>query len=160
MISHLLSILALLGLYIALTANLELSNLVTGILVSTMILALLHPKSHNHAWQKMPIQAWALIRYIILMIIDLIQSGIVVARIVLRPKVAIQPGILAIPMPGASEPEQALIAHALTLTPGELVVETGEDGTLFTHCLNATQSQETILKAKKLRGELLEKILK
>jgi multicomponent Na+:H+ antiporter subunit E len=160
MISHLLSILAMLGLYIALTANLELSNLFTGIIVSAMILALLHPESHKYDWRKMPIRAWALIRYIVLMVIDLIQSGLVVARIVLRSKVTIQPGILAIPMPGASEPEQALIAHALTLTPGELVVETGEDGTLFTHCLNATQSHETIQKAKRLRSELLEKILK
>jgi len=156
---YFLLLISILGLYIALTANIEINNLVVGVMISAMILALLRPKPRQLDWRKMPKRIWALIRYLALMLLDLLQSGVVVASIVLKPKVIIQPGILAIPTPGASEAELALTAHALTITPGELVVETGEDGTLYTHCLDATRGQETIQKAEKLRSDLLNKIL-
>ena len=156
---YLLMILLLLSLYIALTANIQFSNLVVGALISALIVALLRPQPRQVAMRRLPSQIWALLRYILLLAYDLVKSGVTVARIVLLPSMPIQPGILAIPSPCMSEAALALSAHALTLTPGEMVIETGDDCILYTHCLDATRSQEYIAEAARLRSELLQKII-
>ena len=156
---YLLLIFALLSLYTALTANLQFSNLAVGIVISAVIVALLRPERRQVSMHRLPVQMWALLRYILLLAYDLIKSGVTVARIVLHPSMPIQPGILAIPAPCKGEAALALSAHALTLTPGEMVIETGDDCTLYTHCLDATRSQEYIAEAGRLRSELLQKII-
>jgi multicomponent Na+:H+ antiporter subunit E len=145
--------------YLALTANLQPSNIVVGALVSMVVVYLLKPEARALNLGRLPDQLWALARYVVVLAKDLVQSGLVVARIVLNPSLPIKPGIIAMPSTCQSESGSALFAHALTLTPGELVVEMGESGTMYTHCLDATDSEEAILEAQKLRRELLKKIL-
>jgi len=156
---YILLTLILLGLYIALTINLQPSNLFLGGIISAMIIALLRPEPRQIALRRLPLQLWALLRYMLLLAIDLIKSGVTVARIVLHPSMPIKPGIIAIPAPCNNDSALALSAHALTLTPGEMVVETGDDCTLYTHCLDATRSQEYIANAGRLRSQLLQKII-
>jgi multicomponent Na+:H+ antiporter subunit E len=107
----------------------------------------------------MPSTIVALIRYIFVLAYDLIVSGIQVASIVLNPSQSLRPGIITIPSKTKSEVAQALNAHAITLTPGEVVVEMDEEGTMYTHCLNATDSEQLVDDAREMRAELLEKIL-
>ena len=131
--------LLLTAVYLALTANLQLSNILVGLLLSSLILT---AASSCHARGELaligPRPTWA-ICYVISFswLYDLIVSGIQVARIVLDPKLPIQQGIIAIPTNCESETAQALSAHAITLTPGELVVEMGEEGVMYTHVLDA-----------------------
>ena len=99
-----------------------------------------------------------MLRYVLVLVYDLIVSGIQVARIVLNPSLPIKPGIVAIHSTCWSEDATALNAHAITLTPGELVVEMSEDGTMYTHCLDASKSEEVLEQAQTMRVELLEKI--
>ena len=105
---YLLLILLLLSLYIALTANIQFSNLVVGALISALIVALLRPQPRQVAIRRLPSQIWALLRYILLLAYDLVKSGVTVARIVLHSSMPIQPGILAIPSPCKSEDALAL----------------------------------------------------
>jgi multicomponent Na+:H+ antiporter subunit E len=88
----------------------------------------------------------------------LVTSGIQVARLVIDPKLPIQPGIVAIPSRAKTELGEALSAHAISLTPGELVVEIGDDGILYTHCLDASHAAEYLEDAQKMRKDLLDKI--
>jgi multicomponent Na+:H+ antiporter subunit E len=51
-----------------------------------------------------------------------------------------------------------LSAHAITLTPGELVLGIDDQGVLYVHCLDVTQSAAYAAEAQQLRQELLSKI--
>jgi multicomponent Na+:H+ antiporter subunit E len=94
------------------------------------------------------------------MLWELIVSGLQVAHIVLSPSLPIKPGIIAIPSGTDSDLATALSAHAITVTPGELVVEISDDGVMYTHVLDVTMSEAARLNAQEQRRNLLSKILK
>ncbi len=152
------TIFILLVVYLALTGNLQLSNIVLGALVATVATLLLRPQPGRMDLRRLPAAIWATIRYIAILASDVVKSGIWVARIVLDPKLPIQPGIVAIPSGCTSELGMALSAHALSITPGELVIGIGEDGVLYTHCLDATHAAEYAAEAQAMRRDLLSKI--
>jgi multicomponent Na+:H+ antiporter subunit E len=145
--------------YLALTANLELLNVIAGFIIASLVALLIRPQPRKVIWRNFPQAALAMVRYVLLLIYELVVSSIQVARIVLNPSLPIMPGIIAIRSKCRSEMATALNAHAITLTPGELVVEMSEVGTMYTHCLDATQSEEVVEKAQTMRVELLEKII-
>ena len=157
---NLRAILMLTAVYLALTANLRLSNIFVGLLLSLLILMLLRPATRALNWRFLPSTTWAMLRYLLLLAYDLIVSGIQVARIVLDPTLPIQQGIIAIPTNCESETAQALTAHAITLTPGELVVEMGEEGVMYTHVLDASHAQDTMAEAQQIREQMLRKIMR
>jgi multicomponent Na+:H+ antiporter subunit E len=82
-----------------------------------------------------------------------------VARVVLTPGVSLRQGIIAIPAETSSDLGRALSAHAITVTPGEMVVEMDEEGTMYTHCLDATAAAETAVAHQRQRRAMLERIL-
>ena len=109
-------------------------------------------------WRFSAAGVLAFIRYALVLIYDLIVSGIQVARIVLDPDLPIRQGDIAIPTTCETEVAQALSAHAITVTPGEMVVEIDKDGTMYTHVLDATHAEEDAKRAQEMREEMLEKI--
>jgi len=145
--------------YLGLTANFEINNLIFGALISLGIVLFLKPAPFEMKLKRLPVFIWGLVRYVVVLAFDIIQSGFTVARIVIHPNLPIRPGIIAIPTQCESDLARSLSAHATTITPGELVVEIGEDGTLYTHCLDASKGSDYVLEAQKLRRELLEKIV-
>lgn len=144
--------------YLALTADLELSNLVLGLLIATGLTALLRPPRGTFDLRQLPGALVAMIRYLFVVILNAIRSGLVVARLVLDPVLPVKQGIIAIPSGCDSELATALSAHAITLAPGEMVVEIGEDGVMYTHALDATHAAEYVTGAQQLRRDLLRKI--
>jgi multicomponent Na+:H+ antiporter subunit E len=109
--------------------------------------------------RRLPAAAWAVVRYIAILAADVVKSGIGVARIVLDPALPIRPGIVAIDSGCDSEWGAALSAHAISITPGELVIGISQDGILYTHCLDATHSAEYAAEAQTMRRDLLSKIV-
>lgn len=148
----------LLAIYLALTGNGEPGNIVLGALVAAVAALLVRPRGGRMDPRHLPVALWAIIRYIVLLAADVIKSGIVVARIVLDPKLPIRPGIVAIEAGCQGEWGTALSAHALSITPGELVIGISKDGILYTHCLDATHSAEYAAEAQAMRRDLLSKI--
>ena len=144
--------------YLVLTANVALNNIVMGILIAVMVMVLLRSTPHELAWNRMGTAVRASIRYIFLLMWDLLVSGIQVARIVLTPTLPIHPGIVAIPTNCESDLSRALSAHAITLTPGELVVEISEEGVMYTHMLDVTDADQDVQAAQALRENMLGKI--
>jgi len=144
--------------YLALTANLELSNLVVGLLIAMGLTLLLRPPRGAIQVRRLPAALWALGRYLSVVAYDAIKSGLVAARIVLDPALPVKPGIIAIPAGCDSELATALSAHAITLAPGEMVVEIDKDGVMYTHALDATHAAEYVAEAQQLRRDLLGKI--
>jgi multicomponent Na+:H+ antiporter subunit E len=156
---NLRTVILLTAVYLALTANLQLSNIIAGLLLSALILLLLRPATYDVNWRFLPATTWALLRYVAVLTYDLIVSGIQVARIVLDPALPIKQGNVAIPMSCESETAQALSAHAITLTPGEMVVEMDDKGTMYTHVLDASHTDETTANAQQMREKMLNKIM-
>jgi multicomponent Na+:H+ antiporter subunit E len=145
--------------YLALTANFRLNNLVLGLLIAIGLTLLMRPPRGTFELRRMPVALLALGRYLFVVLVDAVKSGIVAARLVLDPDLPVKPGIIAIPSGCDSELATALSAHAITLAPGEMVIEIGKDGVMYTHALDATRAEEYVQEAQHLRRELLRKIV-
>lgn len=151
-----ISILTLL--YLVLTANFALNNIVVGILLAVLVLRLLGTSPGEVTWRRMPMAVFASARYIVWLMWELLVSGVQVARIVLDPKLPINPGIVAIPTRCVTDLSRALSAHAITLTPGEMVVEVSIDGVMYTHMLDTANADERVAEAQNMRETMLNKI--
>lgn len=157
---NLLIILSLLFVYLELSSNFEFSNIVLGLLIVTGITKLVRPRRRPSDWRRLPSATVALVRYAVILAYDLIASGVQVARIVLDPALPIKPGIVAIPSECESELDAALSAHAITLTPGEMVIEMDEAGVMYTNCLDVTDAERYVVEAQNMRRDLLQKIFR
>ena len=145
--------------YLALSSNATIPNLVVGALVALMVSALLPVRdAAPMPIKRIPAFVWALLRYVVVVLWDVIKGGLSTARIVLSPKMPLKTGIIAIPSGSKSELGTALSAHAITLSPGELVVEMDDEGVMYTHCLDVDKSEVHVAEAQALRRNLLSKM--
>lgn len=152
-------ILPLFLVYLALSGNLTISNLVMGLLVATGI-SLLMPRIELPAFSlaRVPEFLWAGLRYLFVVAWDVLRGTYSTARIVLDPKMPLNAGIIAIPSGSKTELGTALSAHAITLSPGEMVIAIDQDGVMYTHCLNVDDSARFVTEAQELRKNLLSKM--
>ncbi len=144
--------------YVLLTGNWQIGNLILGLLIGISIMVLLRPASGKLDMRKAPGMILALGVYVLIVTRDVILSGLQVARLVLDPNLPIRPGIIAIPSLCQSELATALSAHAITLAPGEMVVEIDKHGTMYTHTLDVTEAESYVNEAQQMRSNLLSKI--
>jgi multicomponent Na+:H+ antiporter subunit E len=144
--------------YLALTANLEASNLVLGLLIAGGLTLLVQPRRRRIDPRRIPRAMLALVQYIVIVVYDAIKSGLAMARVILDPALPIKPGIIAIPSGCSSELATALSAHSISLAPGEMVVEISDDGVMYTHTLDITHAADYVADAQRLRRELLRDI--
>ena len=145
--------------YLVLSGNVTVPNLVVGALVALGVSTLLPGrKDAGFNWKRSPAFMWAMFRYVFVVLWDVIKGGFTTARIVLSLKMPLKTGIIAIPSGSKSELGTALSAHAISLSPGELVVEMDAEGTMYTHCLNVDKSEEYVAEAQELRRNLLSKM--
>jgi len=159
MIRYLPFVLFLTFIYLLLTSNLEWLNVIAGMVISIGIMLLLRPELKPISWHRVPRAILAMIQYLGFLIYDIFKGGIMVARSVWSRSLNIQPSIIAIPSGCDSELATALSAHAISIAPGELVVEIDADGVLYTHVLDVTHSSEYQETAQNMRRELLSKII-
>ncbi len=145
--------------YLALTSNLEPSNLVVGLLVAVGLTALLRPGRYGIRPRRVPGVLWAMVRYAGVVGKDVFLGGLQVARFTLDPKLPIHPAVIAIPSGTESELATALSAHAITLSPGAMVIEIGEHGVMYTHTLDVNMPDEVFFEIQRKRRDLLAKIL-
>lgn len=156
--AYIQTILLSLLIYLALTMNLEISNIIVGVLIGMGVALFIKPSRTNMSLRRLPLGIVTFFAYVALLAIDVVRSGINVARIVLDPRLPIRPGVVAIKSGTKSELGTALSAHAITITPGEMVIEISDDGTMYTHCLDAVSSGAGADAAQVKRREMLEKI--
>jgi multicomponent Na+:H+ antiporter subunit E len=96
--------------------------------------------------KKIPSQIIGLVRYVVLLAKDIFFSGVDVAKRVLDPNLPIKPGLHRITTQDVTNNHlvSALSAHAITITPGELVIdfEEGANGetVLLVHALDEDSS--------------------
>jgi multisubunit Na+/H+ antiporter MnhE subunit len=81
------------------------------------------------SWARLPRQAWNLIIYVAKLLLDIFTSGIDVALRILPAKLRISPSFQRVPVQDKHKSDliAALSAHAITITPGSLVVDYEND---------------------------------
>lgn len=136
-----------------------LPNLVFGFLIAMGVSLFIPARRQPVDLRRGLISLSGLLRYALLVVADMFKSAYNVARIVLDPKLPIRPGIVAIDSGCQSELATALSAHAITLTPGEMVVAMDERGIMYIHTLEIDRSDEYAEEAQSLRRNLLSKIV-
>ncbi len=94
--------------------------------------------SFSDAFKKIP----ALITYLYVLIKEIIKANIIVAKIVLQPKINIKPGIIAVPIDTRTDLGTTVIANTITLTPGTLTIDVSDDKSiLYVHAIDATDPE-------------------
>ena len=84
-----------------------------------------------------------LIKYFVMLIIEILKANIMVARIVFAPKIDIKPGIIAVPIDTKTNGGITAIANTITLTPGTLTIDVSDDkSVLYVHCIDASDPDE------------------
>lgn len=91
-------------------------------------------------------QAYRLAFFVGYVLWQIVLSNISLAKIVLQPKPALDPGIIAIPLTASTEMEITILASVITLTPGTLSVDLGIDDegqrVLYVHNLTVDNPAE------------------
>lgn len=122
----------LFAIWIALTNSLDPQKLLVGAIVALGIALLFTRRGEQIAWTP------TLIKYLRLAPVffkELVHSNIEVARIVLSPKLPINPGIVKLHTALGEDHDKLLLANAITLTPGTLTLELRGDA-LYIHVLD------------------------
>lgn len=87
----------------------------------------------------------ALIKLLLLFTYKLILANIDVIKIVLSPKMNIQPGIIAVPTVLKSDWEVTLLSCLISLTPGTVSMYYSEDGrTIYIHAIHIEDKEELV----------------
>lgn len=87
----------------------------------------------------------AIIKLILLFAYELILANIDVVKIVLSPKLDIEPGIIAVPTKLKTNWEITLLGALISLTPGTLTMYFSEDGqTLYIHSIHVPDKEAMI----------------
>lgn len=90
-------------------------------------------------------RVWALIKLIMLFIVELTKANIDVMKVVLRPKANHKPGIVAVQTSLESDVEITLLAALISLTPGTVSMDFSDDSkTIYIHALDIPNKDELI----------------
>lgn len=147
--------------WMLITTKVSPASFLIGYVLSFLILSLLHPTRLRVDWRRLPGQVVALIIYGVILYRDILFSGVDVARRVLSVNMRLKPGVVAVPTQDQRKSllVAALSANAMSLTPGELVVEIEENAILYVHTLDVDATLKTSAEKQKIRIGLLNRIL-
>jgi multicomponent Na+:H+ antiporter subunit E len=158
-VSSLFVFFLLFSVYLALSGSLVFSNLLIGALVAGGIMSLLKMGQRPDSIQHLPRSILTMAEYLGLLLYDIMQNGVQVAKLVLLKDIPIQPGVVAVKCGKHSDIINGLSAHALTITPGEMVLAMDENDVMYVHVLNANNADERLLKILRRHRRMLRVIL-
>lgn len=92
---------------------------------------------------------WLSLQLIAFFLKELVVANWTVARLVIRPRLRVRPGIIAFPLELEGDLEITLLANLITLTPGTLSIDLSPDRkTLYIHTLDIEDAEEEKRKIK------------
>lgn len=87
----------------------------------------------------------AVVRLVLLFAWELVLSNIRLAADVLRPRMRMRPGIVAVPLDARTDLEIVLLTNLVTLTPGTLSLDVSRDRrTLYVHAMFVTSPEAMV----------------
>lgn len=124
------------------STSLTASTFIIGYLIGLILIIMMKRffKDRLYIWRL-----WAAIKLTLLFFKELLLSNISVLRVVLRPKLNIQPMIFALPTDLEHDWEITLLSSLITLTPGTIVLNVSDDQrTLYIHAIDVDDVDEAI----------------
>lgn len=131
--------------WIFLTGQINIEGFLLGFTVSFVVVMLLMRNVQINP-RRLPLQIFVLVVYSIILARDILLSGIEVAQYVIgdltggtkKPN----PGIARLNVQDDGEIINALTAHGITITPGQLVVDYDGEGNVYVHCLDIASADK------------------
>jgi len=133
-----------------LLGGITLANLVSGFIVSYLLLWLVTrgQRGHDAYFGKLP----RLIGFIVYYLWELLVSNAIIAYDVLTPTHHMKPGVIGIPIDAKTDLEITVLANLITMTPGTLSLDISPDRkTLYVHAMY-------IRDPEKLRADIKENL--
>lgn len=130
--------------WVFLTAQINFDGFLLGFTVSFVVVMLLMRDVKLNPL-RLPIQIFALIVYSIILARDIFLSGIDVSQYVIGDLTGTKkanPGIARLNVKDDGEIVNALTAHGITITPGQLVVDYDDEGNVYVHCLDIASAEK------------------
>ncbi|EAR11185.1 Na+/H+ antiporter subunit E [Reinekea blandensis] len=136
----------LLVVWILLTNSFSVGNLLLAVVLAWFIPFLVSRIQSDTSRVKKPGKA---VRYVMVLLYDIIVSNIVVARQILGSAHKLQPGFIEIPLDLREPLPITLLASTISLTPGTVSTEVSKDRQcLFVHALNVPDEAALIAQIK------------
>lgn len=132
---QLLMFIILLAFWLILSPAITIESIITGTIAVVFVIAfskeliLSEKESPLYSLKKILL----LLSYIPVLVLEIIKSGLDVAKIVLNPKMPINPGFTIINVPLKMVFTKVLFANSVTLTPGTLTVDVIDDTYIIHH---------------------------
>ncbi len=141
-------------LWMLLNTNSSGSSFVVGYVLGIAILLILRKSWTRPFYLK---RLWAMLKLLLIFIRELVISNFVVIGHIIRPKLAIRPGIFAYETALTSAWEVTLLSCLICLTPGTLTLDVSGDGkTLYIHAIDIADAEEL---AAQIRGTFEQAIM-
>lgn len=132
---QILMFIMLLAFWLILSPAITIEAIITGSIAVAFVVAfsrdLILTKDESPLYSIKKI--FLLLSYIPVLVLEIIKSGIDVAKIVLNPKMPISPGFTKIKVPLQMDFTKVLFANSVTLTPGTLTVDIIGDEYIIHH---------------------------
>jgi multicomponent Na+:H+ antiporter subunit E len=146
-VSSIAYVVALAAIWVLLWGRLSVANVVSGVIVSMLLVALIpgaRPLPRLASFRPV-----AVARLGVYLVRQLVVSNALLIREVLAPQTAIRTAIIGVPAPGCSPEVLTILANFMAMAPGTMPVEvTSDPPTLYVHVLRARD-------VERARGELL-----
>lgn len=135
-------VLWLTAVWVGLWGSVTAANVLGGLAVAVVLVLLLPLPSHGGHGVVHPA---ALLRFAVRFAVDLVVSSAQVVAVVLRPRLVLRQGVVAVRVPGASEGLMTLLGNAITLTPGTLTLDVDlPSSTLYVHALDVGRGPDGV----------------
>lgn len=137
----------LLSLLLLIVWLLLVSSLSVGQLLLGSVLAISIPLFTYRFWDKQPSirRPWLLIRFILVVMLDIVTSSVQVAWLIINPKRRMRPVFVEYPLTLKEPFTITLLANTISLTPGTVTTNVRLDrASLLIHALDATDPEEVI----------------
>lgn len=145
-------------LWMFMNADFTVGSFVTGYIIGLVAVYMLRNFLPGRFYLK---RLYWMVRLFFIFIIELVKANVDVVRIVMAPKIDIQPGFYAYPNDLEEEWEVALLSTLITLTPGTVVVAISEDySIIYIHGLDMDDADAEIANIKTSFENVIKEVAK
>lgn len=129
-------------LWMFLSGRMDASGFIIGFILGAVALVMMRRFFNGRIYLE---RVWAIIKLCILFMKELILANIAVLKVVLKPKLDMQPAFFKYETDLTAEWELTLLSSLITLTPGTVVVHISDDNKyLYIHAIDAEDIDETV----------------
>ncbi|HSP58639.1 MAG TPA: Na+/H+ antiporter subunit E [Halomonas sp.] len=134
------------------------AHLLLGLVLGVVIPFFTHPFWPERAKIKRP---WGVLRYVLVLLVDIFWSNLIVAVRILRPERHLQPGFFRYPLELEDEFAITILASTISLTPGTVSAHyDAKAHTLLVHALHLEDEAATIAGIRQRYEQPLKDILR